>query len=223
MASLKINIDGIKSFRDLKEYTSKEEIKLILFAETHGLIDELPIQEDLIRNLKPSYYVYEMLEDKKIMTPNDFEEFLSKTDSEEFSIISTFGEIKPTIRLANKYNVPVIGCDIKNMGRKNIEFRTKTNWTKEEKQEEEELHKKRELHQKEIIEKIMQKTNKLIFVSVGLYHLRQSSELIKHLKKYNFVIIYPTINGNKNFENILDVNSDNIFHVVSSRDKYLSN
>lgn len=148
---------------------------------------------------------------------------MSKNDSKEFSIISTFGEIKPTIRLANKYNVPVIGCDIKNMGRKDIKFRTKKNWTKEEKEEEEELHKKRELYQKEIIEKVMQKTNKLIFVSIGLYHLRQSSELIKHLKKYNFVIVYPTINGNKDFENISDINSDNICYVVSSRDKYIFN
>ena len=78
MPTLKINIDGIKSFRDLKEYTSKEKIKLILFAETHGLIDELPIQEDLIRNLKPSYYVYEMLEDKKIITPDDLRNFCPK-------------------------------------------------------------------------------------------------------------------------------------------------
>lgn len=185
---LKINIKECKTLEDVSEFIKLNKIRLILFAETHGILEELKIQDRIITILKPTSYLYELLEEEEITSENDFIEFLKKKDSERFSIISSFGELKPTIQLAKKYHLPVIGCDIKNMLRKNNDFLKETNIKKEEK-----IMIKREEKQSEVIKESLKQYGSPIFVSLGAFHLRRNSPLFKNIKM-NSIIIRLLIN-----------------------------
>ncbi len=220
MYNLKFELDKCKDFLKLKKFIDKNKIKLIFFGETHGLVDELSVQEEIIKRISPEFYLYELLEEEKILDKEDFKLFLEKPDGEDFSIISTFGELKPTIMLARKFNISLIGCDIKNMGRENADFRTKKNWSKEDLEKEETLFKKRELKQKEVIEEYLSKTQKVIFVSLGLHHIRKESFLMKNLK-CNFLIIFPVVKKNQKLWEAKDFSPEDISYIITSKNKYL--
>ena len=143
---------SIKTFGDrLKQILSGEDINLIIFGETHGFLEDGIIQKKVIEIFKPNLFVYEMLEESKLKTSDEQDLFLNEPDSKEFSVISTYGELKPTIRIARKYNIPIIGNDIKNMCRDNKDFLKRTELTKEEIALEEKIISKRELKQASIL------------------------------------------------------------------------
>ncbi len=221
MYPIKIELDKIKNLEELKDFIDSKKIKLILFGETHSLLNELPIQEEIIKNITFGFYLYELLEEEKIIDKNKAEEFLKKPDSEKFSIISTFGELKPIIKLASKFNISVIGCDIKNMLRKDRSFLEKTNLTQKEMENEEKIMEQRERKQFEVVNEYLSKSDEPLFVSIGLYHIRKNSYLIKNLKE-NFLICYPLTKGNKLWETE-DFDPDEISYVITSKEKYLKN
>ncbi len=206
------------SFNNLKEYINKNNIRIIFFAETHGLIDELEIQENIIIHSKPNIYLYELLEEEKLISKEDFRNFLLRKDNEDFSIISKVSDLKPTVIIAKKFNIPLIGCDIKNMLRKNTKFREMREMSKPDLQKEEEIIKEREKKQIEIINKHLNSKLNLIFVSLGAYHLRQDSPILKAVNS-NYLLIYPLFDGKKIDEIDNPLNYKIKFYIESNTNK----
>jgi hypothetical protein len=172
---------------------------IYIFGETHGFADDLKYQEEILKEIHPEYFLYEMLEDVLLINNLQIKGFLQKKDSESFSVISLYGELKPTIRIAGRLNIKIIGCDIKNMGRKDDTFLLKKRLSPKEKIFEQDLLKRREKHQAETILKYSHISEKPLFVSVGAYHLRKNSLLLKSLtkslKKEKVTIYLPFYNG----------------------------
>ena len=173
MYKIEVKIKGCKNFEELADFIRSKNIRLILFAETHGFLNEIPIQKKIIQSANPDFFLYEMLEESKILNIEDAQRFLSKPDNKDFSVISTYKELKPTIRLAKSFNLPIIGCDIKNMCQKD------KSWLKKKfsREEVKALIKKRELRQSKIINQYTSKG--MVFASLGAYHLRRGSITIR--------------------------------------------
>ncbi|MEK6861827.1 MAG: hypothetical protein AABY07_07720 [Nanoarchaeota archaeon] len=187
--------------------------KIIFFAETHGILDELKIQEKIISKLKPTRYVYELLEEGKITSEKGFKKFLDNKNSKRFSVISSYGELKPTVRLAKKYHLPMVGCDVKNM------YRTKRNFLSDINTNEEEIMRKREERQAKVIKESLNCYGFPIFVSVGAFHLRKNSLIFKKIKS-NFIIVYPLIDKKELHnlpENFNIKKAKNITYVIEAK------
>lgn len=189
--------ENIKIFESkLRQLLNEKNINLIIFGETHGFLKDELIQEKIVEVFKPDLFVYEMLEESKLETPNDRNIFLNEQDSKEFSVISTYGELKPTIRIAKKHNIPIIGNDIKNMCRTDRNFSTRTELSEEEIAVEEEILSKRELKQMSILKDLSSKRR--IFATTGAFHIREDSPLLRIPS--NYLIVYPTYFGEQIFE-----------------------
>lgn len=193
MYKIKIKIEGCRNIEELADFIKSNNIKLILFAETHGFLDEIPVQRKILQNIQPNFFLYEMLEESKILNSKDAKRFLSKQDKDDFSVISTYKELKPTIRVANSFNLPIIGCDIKNMCQRNKSW-LKKRFSREEAKA---LTKKRELRQSKIINEYTSKG--IVFASLGAYHLRRGSITISNLKENKFIIVGPSFKGKEAF------------------------
>lgn len=179
------------NFKNADEFVDnirKQNVKIIFFGETHGILPEEEIIELLIKHTNPEILLYELLEEEKLFDKTSQEKFLLKPDELDFSIISKYEELKPIVNLAKKYSKPIIGCDIKNMCRQNKDFLKNY-----DEQEELKIMKEREEKQREIVESTL-KDNNLILVIVGAYHLRKESALLDKLN-FNNTIIMPEING----------------------------
>lgn len=184
-----ISLRGCKTLEDVRGFMQLHRVKIIFFAETHGILDELEIQDILLGVLKPTCYLYELLEEEKAITDSDFVAFSKKNGSERFSVISSFGELKPTIALAHKHRLPIIGCDIRNMCRKDKDFLKEINVEKEER-----IMLERERRQSKVIQESLNQYGDPIFVSVGAFHLRKDSFIFKEIKSPS-IIVSPLIDG----------------------------
>ncbi len=191
---LDIRIKGHRNLDDVEEFMRTNKTKIIFFAETHGILSELKIQEKIIAKLKPICYVYELLEEEKIISEKDFKKFLSMPNSKRFSVISSYGELKPTVMLAKKYYLPLIGCDIKNMCRKNRNFLNKINIDEEKR-----IMLKRERKQARVIKESLIQYGPPIFVSVGAFHLRKNSLIFQKIKAKS-IIVYPLIDKKRLYD-----------------------
>jgi hypothetical protein len=191
----------------LKKILEEKDIRLIIFGETHGFLEDNKFQEEIINLFKPKLFLYELLEETSLETEEQINNFLMKPDSEDFSIISTFGELKSTIEIVKKHNLPIKGIDIKNMLRKDKTFLTKLELTEEEIKLEEKILKEREEKQKQQILLNLQKENKVI-VSTGAYHLREGSLLLN--LNLNYLVVYPAYNGEQVFEPPADFERESV-------------
>jgi len=203
----------------LRKLIDKIKPNLILFGESHGLLNETKIQEEILRNFQCDIFLYELLEDKKLLSKESQENFILKPDEENFSLISKNKDLKDTIKLAMKFNIPIKGCDIKNMGRENTLFRERELTEKEEKKEEE-LMIRRELNQFNKINEELFK-NKKVFTSVGIYHILPRSELIKNLVGRNIIIVYPIFEDGEQFGYRIEFNLDEIIYTSKTLEEYL--
>ena len=133
-----------------------------------------------------------MLEEDKILNDKEAKKFLSKLDDEDFSSISTYGQLKPMIRLARSFDLPIIGCDIKNMG-------VNKGWRKKKfsREEAKRITNKRELRQAKIINKYISKG--LVLGLLGAYHLRKNSAVLSKLRVKKFIIIKPLFKWKEKF------------------------
>ena len=203
MSKLEIDI----TIREL----NRGEEKIILFGETHGFIDdEVGHIEELIKIFRPNIILYELLEAEKLTTFNSKEKFLENPDNKRFSIISDYGSLKNVVKLAKRYNLPIEGCDLKNMGRSKP-VTIKANPTKKELDFEERINNRREKYTLKFIKEAISK-NKLCFVIIGAYHLRKESPLIKGLNK--MIIVYPTYKGNTEFAPDQIKSQEDVIYIV---------
>jgi hypothetical protein len=193
MYPIKVKIRGCSNLSELKDFIKLKKIKLVLFAETHGFLKENIIQKKILKEINPEFFLYELLEENELLNNIDARKFLNKSSNKDFSVISTYGELKPTIKLASDLHLPIIGCDIKNMCRKNKDFLKITNLSSNQKRIEDKILKRRELHQSKIITKYVSKG--LVFASLGVYHLRKNSFFLKSLKEKEIIIVKPLFNG----------------------------
>lgn len=191
----------------LRKILDNKNIRLIIFGETHGFLDDSKIQKDVLKIFKPDIFLYEMLEESSLTTESEKNDFLNEPDDKDFSVISKFGELKNTVSIAKEYNLPIEGMDIKNMLRENKDFMAKTNFSDEEIKEEEKILKKREEFQMQKILSYLNKNNK-VFASTGAYHLREDSPLSNIDSEY--LIIYPAYNGEQLFEPPEDFDIKNV-------------
>jgi len=205
----------IRRFGNLAELMqSTKGIKLVLFGNTHGFLNDVQTQGTLIAAFKPKYYLYELLENRNITSDIEFRRYLSEPNSKNFSVISKFGELKPVIRMARRYKLKIIGCDIKNMGRRNREFLSNTGFTKKEKNFEKSLMNRREEQHARIINNYVSKTNNPVFASVGAYHLRKSSKTLSNLKTRDYIMCYPTYKGRQISGAAKGMNKKNVAYLV---------
>ncbi len=134
--------------------------------------------------------LYEIAEDKIFLTPKDFEDILKQHQISEMTEIK---DIKEVLKICYRYNIPVIGIDLKNFGIKDTKTVRKKNENKEEPTEEEmkefmQILTKREQHQIKLI-KEYQKKGKILVIT-GAFHLRGDSPFWKEFK--NVFVIYPS-------------------------------
>jgi len=189
--------ENIKIFENkLRQILSKGNTNLIIFGETHGFLEDGIIQEKIIEIFKPDIFVYEMLEESKLETSQDQEIFLNEQDFKEFSVISTYGELKPTIRIARKNNIPIVGNDIKNMCRTDRDFLKRTELSNDEIKIEEEILSKRELKQMSVLKNLS--NTKKILATTGAFHIRADSPLLEI--QNNYLIVYPAYFGEQIFK-----------------------
>ena len=171
------------------------EHRIIFFGETHRFAPkELDYIERTIKKFKPEIILYELLENKNLDNLEKINSFLKSPENKKFSLISSYGELKGFVKLAKKYKLPIIGCDLKNLGRnKPIPINKKL--TKKEIRMEEKILKKREKYQTRFIMRISEKYHTALII-VGAYHLRRNSPLRK-IK--NSKIILPKYKGKEIF------------------------
>lgn len=208
MYKLKVNITGCKNIDSLGEFIRVHNIRLVLFGEYHGFFNQIQVQRKIIKNVQPDFFLYEMLEEDKILNDKDAKKFLGKLDSKDFSVISTYGQLKPMIRLARSFNLPVIGCDIKNMCCKDKAWIKKKFSHEEEKR----ITNKRELRQVKVINKYASKG--LVFGLLGAYHLRKNSLVLSKLRHKRAIIIQPLFKWRKRFEDQKKFNNSEISYIV---------
>jgi hypothetical protein len=174
----------MKQLEGLQDIIKENNINIVFFAETHGLIEETSLQREIIERINPKLFLYELLEEEQCISLADYDDILAKDDNERFSYISTYKDIKPTIKLAKEFNLSIIGCDIKDMCRER-----KMDWKNEilDPNTEDIILSQREEKQNSVIKKYCK--SGVVFVSVGAYHLREHSTTLDDLEDY--VIIYP--------------------------------
>ena len=213
MYKIKLRIERCKTLNNLGEFIRNNNIRLVLFAETHGFLDEIPVQRKIIQKMKPDFLLYEMLEESKILNSKEAKIFLNKPDKDDFSFISTYKDLKPTIKLAKSFNLPIIGCDLKNMDQNSKDW-LKKKFSREEGRK---LIKKRELRQAKVINQYTSKG--IVFASLGAYHLRRGSITISNLKEKKFIIVSPSFNGKEAFLIPVGAKEKADSYVVKMREK----
>lgn len=207
MYEIKLKIRGCKNFGDLGKFIKSNNIKLVLFGEYHGFVNQIQVQRKVIRSVLPDFFLYEMLEENKIMNNKDAKKFLSEPNKKDFSVVSTYGQLKPIIRLAMNFDLPIIGCDIKNMG-------VDKDWRKKKfsREEENKIIKKRELQQIKVINKYISKG--LVFVVLGDYHLRENSLILSKLKNKKTIVIRSLFNWSERFNDLGKFKTSEISYII---------
>ncbi|MEK6894466.1 MAG: hypothetical protein AABX10_03305 [Nanoarchaeota archaeon] len=192
MYQIKLAIKDCNDIDNLQEYMRLHNINLVLFGEYHGFINQIDVQKRVIEEVKPNYFLYEMLEWKKILDDKDAKKFLSTSDQDGFSVVSSYGQLKPIIKLCRRFDLPIIGCDLKNMGVNN-------GWRKNKfsKEKADKITKRRELQQAKVINQYVSKG--LTFALLGDYHLRKNSFLWQKLKEKKFIVIRPGFKWEERF------------------------
>jgi len=208
MYEIKVKISGCKNINSLGNFMRSHKIKLVLFGEYHGFIDQIQIQRKIIKNVKPKFILYEMLEEEKILNDKDAKRFLDKSDNKDFSVISNYGQLKPMIKLARSFDLPIIGCDIKNMGCKGKDW-MKKRFTLEEGKK---IRNKRELRQSKVINEYASKS--LVFASLGTYHIRRNSLVLSKLKAKKVIVVKPLFGWVERFNQPKKFKNSEISYIV---------
>ncbi len=194
MYKIQVGIKGVKSINDLRKFIKDHRIITVLFGEYHGFINQIEVQKRVIRAVKPDFFLYEMLERRNILNDKKAKEFLSKPDDKDFSVVSKYGQLKPIVKVARSFGLPIIGCDLKNMG-VNKDWRNK----KYSNEETNKITKKRELQQAKIINQYSSKG--LVFALLGNHHIRKNSALWSKLNEKEVIVIMPGFKWEKRLEN----------------------
>jgi len=208
MYKIKVKIKGLKDINELGNFMKTNNIRLILFGEYHEFINQIQIQKKIIKNIKPDFFLYEMLEEKKILNDKDAKKFLNNPDDKDFSVISTYGELKPVIKLARSFDLPIIGCDIKNMGCKD------KNWVEKKftLEEGKVITKNRELKQSKVINEYVSKG--IVFALLGDYHIRRGSLILPKLKEKKIIIVKPSFKWVERFSHAKKFDNSEISYVI---------
>ncbi len=163
-------------------------IPFVLFAETHGYLNDFKLIKRIIKQQKPDYVLYELAEDRKFLTPKEFKDILRQYRLSEMTDIK---DVKQVLGTCYRRHIPVIGIDFKNFAIKDPELVRKKNYNKIEPTESEmkkimKVITKREQHQIKLI-KEYQKKGKVLAIT-GAFHLREDSPFWREL---NGLIVYP--------------------------------
>jgi len=218
---IEIKIPSVENIEQLNQFVNSNSIKLVVFGESHGFFNDLALQEDLICQLSPKTYAYEMLEESNISSEKEFNNFMNHEDITEFSIISTYGELKPAVTMARNKGMLITGCDIKNMGRENRDFLKIINPTPEQKKHEKELMQRREKFMSQKLISLL-RDEQLVFASLGAYHLRKKSFLWDGLENIKVLICYPTFKGQQKFGPTKGMKEEDILYILETKESYFN-
>lgn len=208
MYKIKINIKGCKDIRDLRNFMRDNGIKLVLFGEYHSFIGQIEVQEEIIRNTRPDFFLYELLEEEEILNEKDAKFFLDSPDKDAFSFVSNYKHLKPIVRLARKFKLPIIGCDIKNMGCEDACWMKKKFSSKEARA----LTNLREMRQSKVINDYISKG--LVFAIVGDYHVRKNSLVFSKLKAKKVIVVRPAFRWKEKFNHLGKFRNSEVSYIV---------
>src|SRR3989338_300361 len=215
MYRLNIKIKELHNLRELTNFIRNQKIKLVLFGEYHGFVNQIDVQKAIIKKVKPYFFLYEMLEEKKILNDREANKFLSTPDKDDFSVVSNYSQLKPIIRLCRRFGLPIIGCDIKNMCIKD------KNWSKMSHKERiatfsneegERMENKRELRQAKVINEYTSKG--LVFAVLGTYHARRNSLVLSKLREKQAIVIRPAFKWKERFNHKEKFKDSEISYIV---------
>lgn len=159
----------------------------IFIGSTHGFLDDFSKQKEIIDAVKPEFVLNEELENIKLESEEEFEEFIKKR---HFSNMTSFEEVKKLVDLCFNRKIKLIGIDFHNFGFNiNLQKKVKNQeeLTKEEEKELNNITKLREEHHLSKILDYKEKTNKPLVIILGCWHLRGNSLLRKKLKNYKII------------------------------------
>lgn len=159
----------------------------IFIGSTHGFLDDLLKQEEVINTIKPEFILSEELENIKLESEVEFKDFLKKR---YFSDMTSFDEIKELVNFCFNKKIKLIGIDFHNFGfdvnlQKKIKNQEKLTY-----EEEKEINKITNLREKHHLSKILEykeKTTKPLVIILGCWHLRENSLLRRELKNYKII------------------------------------
>jgi len=162
---------------------------LIFIGDTHGFINDLVKQKEIINSLNPEFVLAEKMEDNILDSESKFDSFLEK---KQVSNLTSFEDVEDLVRLC-KDNIKLIGIDFKNFGFNQTlqdKIKKQGKLTSEEEKLMQEILEKREKNHLQKIREYSQKTSKPIVIILGSWHLREDSLIMKELKEYK--VIFPS-------------------------------
>lgn len=207
MYKITVKIRGLEDIKKIKDFIRDNNIKLVLFGEYHGFIGQSKLQKEILKDVKPDFFLYELLEEKKILNNKEAKIFLETPNNKNFSVVSTYGQLKPIIKLARCFSLPIIGCDLKNIG-------VTDGWRKKiiSNEDARRVTNKRELQQSKIINRYASKG--LVFALLGEYHLRRSSLLLSKLKSKKIIVVKPLFRWKKRFNHLKKFNKSEVSYLI---------
>jgi len=152
---------------------------IIFLGLTHGFLDDSKKLKEIFKKFHPKIILHESLEDKKLLSSQDYKLFLSKKRHSE---MTSFSAIKEIVFFCYKNKVPLIGMDFKNYLFnkeliKIISLGKKTNLINKIRIKK--IIRKREAHHVKLIKEYAPFSKGIILVCLGSWHLRKNSPIRK--------------------------------------------
>jgi kynurenine formamidase len=166
-----------------------ENFSFIFLSLTHGFINDFEKQEKLINEVKPEIILSEQIENKKFYSKKDYDSFL---EMKQFSLMTSFNEVKNLVQLCNKEKVKLIGIDFENYGFSDDlchKINNGESLNESEEKEINELVKRREKYHLEKLREYQEKSSRPILVFLGAWHLRKEGLIRENIKNSKFIVL----------------------------------
>ncbi len=167
----------------------EKPFNFVFLGLTHGFIDDFVKEKSLIEEIKPEFVFSEDMENKKLISPEDYDYFLK---NKKHSIMTKFEEVEKLVNLCRGREIKIIGIDFENFGFPNQTCKkilSGSPFTKNEEEEINKIAKKREDYHFKKLKESEKISKKPILVLLGSWHLRNEGLIMKNIK--NAKVIFP--------------------------------
>lgn len=101
----------------------EENLDFIFLGLSHGFINDFDKEKELIEEVKPEIVLSEEMENKKLISEEDYENFLKK---KVHSFMTSFEGVEKLVNLCKEKKIKLIGIDLENFGfSKGVAFKIK--------------------------------------------------------------------------------------------------
>ena len=177
-----------------KSNESKEPL-LVLVTDAHGYVKTFDKIKEIIERYKPVFVLSEDMENHKVESDFEFNQFIKKNKVSNMTPVST---VKELVKLCHKNKIKLIGIDFENflMDRKmQTKIKRNMDFTEEEDKEYWSLVHRRENKHVKMIGKFLDISRKPVVVIVGAWHLRKGSLIRKSFGHYHLVYMADSKGG----------------------------